>query len=258
MTLFVSVYLATFTAAGFAAAAVGLPFQQWVALLSVTLATTITILLSDRGRWRIGFLAPPALAAREALFGIGLAILLIGAGDLLIILTTKLRHSRGGGFPWLDLVLVYVPAVFHEEVLFRGYVFQKIRAWNRAASIAIISIVFAVVHLWNDFVTPIAVINLVLAGVLLALAYEVFGRLWFPIGIHFGWNILSGPILGYDVSGYVNAASVLRVSGRGAPWLTGGGFGIEGSAWMIVVEAGAIVWLMNAERRTKDASRVSS
>ena len=52
-----------------------------------------------------------------------------------------------------------------------------------------------------------AILNLILAGILLALAYERFERLWFPIGIHFLWNILSGPILGYGV----NTANLLRL-----------------------------------------------
>jgi membrane protease YdiL (CAAX protease family) len=85
-----------------------------------------------------------------------------------------------------------------------------------------------------------ALTNLFLAGVLLCVAYERYGRLWFPIGIHFGWNILSGPILDYDVSGYVSAASVWRMAGSGPPWLTGGAFGIEGSVWIGVMEVAAI------------------
>ena len=55
--------------------------------------------------------------------------------------------------------------------------------------------------------------NLILAGVLLALAYERYERLWFPIGIHIAWNVASGPILGYDVSGYVPSQTVLRTIG---------------------------------------------
>ena len=58
-------------------------------------------------------------------------------------------------------------------------------------------------------------------GVMLALAYLVYERLWFPIGLHLAWNIFSGPILGYDISGYIPAESVLALRGNGRSWLTG-------------------------------------
>ena len=103
--------------------------------------------------------------------------------------------------------------------------------------------------------TPIAIANLLLAGVLLALAYERTRHLWLPIGIHLGWNVVSGPILGYDVSGYVAGATVLTAHAAGPVWITGGAFGIEGSVWMVVIETLAIVWLFrsNAECRMQNA-----
>jgi membrane protease YdiL (CAAX protease family) len=206
----------------------------------VTVATLFTVGVAERGYWRLGLFVAPRLAAREAALGAGAAAAIILSTDALILLSTKLRHVAGSGFPWPELATVYLPAVFHEELLFRGYPFQKMRQWNRGAAIALTAGVFAFVHRVNHFVTPLALTNLFLAGVLLCLAYERYGRLWFPIGIHFGWNILSGPILGYDVSGYVSAASVWRIAGAGPPWLTGGAFGIEGSVWIGVVEVAAI------------------
>jgi hypothetical protein len=75
------------------------------------------------------------------------------------------------------------------------------------------------------------------------LAYERYQRLWFPIGIHFVWNVLSGPILGYGVSGYVAETAVFRTIGSGPLLVTGGAFGIEGSVWMAAAELGGIFWL---------------
>ena len=90
--------------------------------------------------------------------------------------------------------------------------------------------------------------NLFFAGILLALAYARYERLWFPIGIHLGWNLLSGPILGYNVSGYASRETVLRTVGRGSPWLTGGLFGIEGSVWIVLVELAGIALLLPRRR----------
>ena len=244
LSLFVSLYLATFFVAGYVAAAAGAYFGQWVSLLSVCAATIGTIGILEHGRWPLGVFVPPALAAGELLFGCGAAVLLIGAADGLVMLTTRLRHVAGNGFPWLELVAVFLPAVFHEELLFRGYLFQKLWRTHRLGAVLFSSVVFAALHAGNNAVSLLALVNLFFAGILLALAYARYERLWFPIGIHLGWNLLSGPILGYNVSGYVSSATVLRTVGRGSPWLTGGMFGIEGSVWIVVVELAGIAMLL--------------
>lgn len=235
-------------------AALHLPLHQWDALLAVIVATVVSIRVSEGGRWRVGLAAPPGIAARELLLGIGFAAVLIAFCDLLIISTTDLRHVPGAGFPWAELMVVYLPAAFHEELLFRGYPYQKVRSVSRPAAIAFTSLLFALLHAGNAGISPLAMVNLLLAGVLLALAYEVFERLWFPIGIHTAWNILSGPILGYNVSGYVSRTTVMETRGGGAEWLTGGHFGIEASIWMVAVEGMGIAVLNIVARRRRYAA----
>ena len=220
-----------------------------MALAAVSVATTVTIRILEPNGWPIGLFAPPARIARELLFGIVFAVLLIGACDLVLMLAAHVRHARHDGFPWLELGAVYLPAAFHEELAFRGYLFQKLRSVNRIAAFAFSSLIFALLHLGNRNVTPVAVANIALAGVMLALAYERYERLWFPIGIHLSWNILSGPVLGYSVSGYVSQSTVLTTTARGADWITGGAFGIEGSVFIAAVEIAAITWLGYHPRR---------
>ena len=217
-------------------------------LLSVCVATIGTVAIIEGGVWRLGVFVSPRLALRELLRGSAFAILLIAAADGLVMLTTTLRHVAGNGFPWIELVAVYLPAVFHEELLFRGYPFQKLWRTNRLGAVLFSSLVFAALHGGNNAVSWLAMANLFFAGILLALAYARYERLWFPIGIHLAWNLLSGPILGYNVSGFVSSESVLRTVGRGTPWLTGGMFGIEGSIWIAIVELAGIVVLLPRRR----------
>lgn len=228
-----------------------LPLGQWAWLAGGTGATVLTIAIAERGRWSLGLAAPPRTAVRELLFGAFFACALIIAADGLVLASTAVRHGRGSGLPWLELIAVYLPAALHEELVFRGYPFQKLRTFHRPFAIAAMSFVFAAMHMGNRGITPLAFVNLVLAGVLLALAYERYERLWFPIGLHFAWNLLCGPILGYDVSGYISEATLLTTRGRGAPWLTGGTFGIEGSIWMVVVELGGIAFLARGRKRNQ-------
>jgi membrane protease YdiL (CAAX protease family) len=220
-----------------------------MALVAVTVATLVTVHIIEPDGWSIGFVVPPTRAIRELLFGIAFAVLLIGACDLVLMLVAHAHHTRRDGLPWLELATVFVPAAFHEELAFRGYLFQKLRSVNRGAGFAFSSFVFALLHLRNPDVTPVALANITLAGLMLALAYERYERLWFPIGIHLSWNILSGPVLGYPVSGYVSQSTVFTSTARGADWITGGAFGIEGSVFIAAVEIAAIAWLGYHPRR---------
>jgi membrane protease YdiL (CAAX protease family) len=244
IVLLCAVYLATVFCLEVLAAAVGWPWLKWIELLGIVVATGVVIALVERGRWSLGLAIPPRIAAAELLGGMLFAAILIVAADRLIALSEPLRHARGSGFPWLELVAVFVPAALHEELMFRGYVYQKLRTWSRAGAIAITSGLFAALHGGNGGVTPIAMANLLLAGVLLALAYERRRHLWLPIGIHIGWNVASGPLLGYGVSGYVAGMTVMTTSAAGPPWITGGAFGIEGSVWMVAVEVVGIAVLL--------------
>src|SRR5688572_25304866 len=240
LALFISIYLAVL---------IGLlwlrlvPFH-WGALIAVSVATAATIALWDRGKWPLGLLVPPSLAVVECAKGMLFAFVLIGVADLLVIATTGLGHTWGNGFPFAQLLAVFVPAALHEELLFRGYPFQRLWRWQRTFAVLAFSIGFALLHGWNDHITPLALFNIFLGGVLLSLAYARYERLWFPIGLHFAWNLMSGPILGYSVSGFGPEMTVLRVVGEGPEILTGGAFGIEGSLWMTVVEMVGIwaVW----------------
>jgi membrane protease YdiL (CAAX protease family) len=244
----VCVYIATFVGSGYVAFITGFRNPHWLALLSVLLATAVTVTAFEGRPVALGLSGPPRIALRELLLGSLFAIVVIGACDLLIISTTALRHARGAGFPWRDLLAIYVPAVLHEELAFRGYIFQKLHRWSRVAAFAFSGGVFAALHLQNHSVTWLAVGNIALAGLMLALAFERYGRLWFPIGIHFVWNIFSGPILGYGVSGFESSASVFIVKGGGAPWLTGGAFGVEGSVWTTAVEIVAIALMVTGRK----------
>ena len=163
---------------------------------------------------------------------------------MLILALTASHHLRGTGFPWGQTAVMFIPGALHEELVFRGYPYQIVRQFNRPFAIVASSLVFAALHGWNSDVTVLALINIFLGGVILALAYERYRRLWMPIGLHFAWNILSGPILGYDVSGFTPGKALLVAVLQGPAILTGGEFGIEGSIILTVLEIGAagLLW----------------
>lgn len=239
LALFVSFYVATLILLSW----LRFPFIQWLGLISVSVATAATVLIWDRGRWPLGLLVPPRLAVPEFLLGSALGGVLIGMCAALVVLSAGIWHERGAGFPWREVLIVYIPAAVHEELLFRGYAFQKLHRWHRGFALFVVALVFAALHMGNMAVSWLGLMNVFLGGLLLGLAYERYGRLWFPIGLHLAWNVTSGPILGHEVSGYDSMATVFVERGSGPNWLTGGDFGIEGSVWMTLTELAAIALL---------------
>jgi uncharacterized protein len=249
LVLFVALYIATMLLLAW----IAFPFIHWAGLICVLVATSGTIALIERGRWDVGLLTSPRRAAGELAGGIGAGVILISACAALVAATTDLAHQRGSGFPWQELAIVFIPAVVHEELLFRGYPFQKLRLWRREAAILLTAAVFAALHSGNAAVTWLGLANIFLGGILLALAYERHARLWFPIGLHLAWNLMTGPVLGHEVSGYTSMKTLFIEIGDGPVWLTGGDFGIEGSIWMTLVEVVGIIWLARTNRRVGQA-----
>lgn len=121
------------------------------------------------------------------------------------------------------LVDFFTAAVF-EEIIFRGYVFYLLYiSGGPEVAIAVSSIVFAVAHVIKHPSTPILyTFNAFLFGLLAAVSRHYTGTLWLPIGLHFGWNVVSGPIFGLPYSGRTYDRGVVVSEVGGPSWLTGG------------------------------------
>jgi membrane protease YdiL (CAAX protease family) len=130
--------------------------------------------------------------------------------------------------------VIFLLGAAAEEMLFRGYPFQTLlRSWPVWAALIPVSVPFALVHLANPNVVPgFTFANTVLAGVWLCVAYWRTRSLWFPLGLHFGWNWVQGALLGSPVSGItgITPHPLLRFADAGPAWVGGGAYGIEGGA----------------------------
>jgi membrane protease YdiL (CAAX protease family) len=208
------------------------------------IANFVCVALFDRFRLHLGLLVRPGELAGGFARGALVAVGLLSAANLLILSTTGFRHAAGSGADWGYVLALFVPAAIHEELVFRGYLFQKPARLNLTAAILVTSFLFAFVHGGNPSVGWIALVNIFLAGLLLALSWVWRRNLWIPIGMHVVWNLFSGPVLGHEVSGMVLSSSVLRTIDPGPALLTGGAFGIEASIYLTFAEIGAIAFVI--------------
>lgn len=117
-----------------------------------------------------------------------------------------------------------------EEAVFRGYALRTLReAGGVWPAVMATSLMFALAHGANPDVGGLALVNIFLAGVVLAVAVLRTGTLWFASAAHLGWNwVMAGP-LDLPVSG-LDLFDAPFYDGRaaGPAWLSGGPFGPEG------------------------------
>jgi hypothetical protein len=88
---------------------------------------------------------------------------------------------------------------------------------------------FALLHLMNPNVAFLPMLNLVLGGLLLGASYLYTRNLWFPVSLHFFWNWIQGPVLGYEVSGNRFCETLFSLRLPANNLINGGAFGFEGS-----------------------------
>jgi uncharacterized protein len=154
--------------------------------------------------------------------------------------------------------VIFLLGAAAEEMLFRGYPLQTLmRSWPLWVALIPVSVPFALVHLANPNVVPgFTFANTVLAGVWLCVAYWRTRSLWFPLGLHLGWNWVQGAVLGSPVSGITRIAPdpLLRFADTGPAWLGGGSYGIEGGAacTLALILSTLFVWRTRLLRATPE------
>jgi len=148
----------------------------------------------------------------------------------------------------LGVATLLLPAAA-EEILFRGYPFQRlVEAWGGIGAVLFVSILFGVVHLRNPAVTVLSTTNTVLIGALLSVLYLRTKGLWLPIGVHFSWNFVLACVYSLPVSGFLLEDRLFNVEVSGPAWLSGGAYGPEGSVLTTGVSIVAIAWALRTER----------
>jgi len=214
------------------------------------------------GFWLDGQLHPlsaqglPLRAGWGSEAGLGLAVgwgvavacvlpMVLGGGVAIVLV---LGPSAWG---WLAAdALFFALAALAEEVAFRGYGFQRLEravgslgaALGYAAFYAIVQSLVPGASRWSIAVA-------VALSLLLSTAYLRTRALWVSWGVNFGWKASRALLFGLTVSGVNSHSPVVQGNPMGPFWLTGGGFGLEGSwvAFAILLLAIPVVYRLTRE-----------
>ncbi|HEL1586167.1 TPA: CPBP family intramembrane metalloprotease [Streptococcus suis] len=131
-----------------------------------------------------------------------------------------------------------------EELLTRGWMFSSLAArYNLPVGILISSLFFTALHLGNDAISLIPLLDLTLFAILACLVMLKTGTVWLIGGLHAAWNCFQGNVFAFPVSGSEAGQAFIQVRTMGPEWLSGGGFGVEGSVISLLVQSLIICWL---------------
>lgn len=244
-------------------AALGLFSEQWFALADQAMLVFLLIL----GYAGMGFainrqthpIAEQGLPTRNgwpAEVGLGFAVgwavalvcvaaLVVGGG---IAISISFAPSSWG---WLLAdISFFALAALAEEVAFRGYAFQRlVRAIGSLGASLGFALLYAFMQAIRPGSTRASIAVSFVLSLVLSTAYLRTRALWVSWGLNFGWKATRALVFGLTVSGVNSHSPVVQGDPMGSFWLTGGGFGLDGSWFAFLV---LLIALPAVYRLTRD------
>jgi len=153
----------------------------------------------------------------------------------------------------LTVGILIVAAAF-EELIFRGYPMQVLmKGMGPWPAMLIMSTLFGLLHAGNLNSSVLGVFNTIVAGFMLSLAYFKTRSLWFPYGLHLAWNVGTGIVVGFPLSGTA-FESIWTAHVNGPSWLLGADYGPEGGllGTVIFLAGTVVVWKLPTKQMKYD------
>ena len=190
-------------------------------------------------------------------FGIFLAAIAILLIILILSFTTKIIITFNGfNIKILLYTVVFFLVAISEEAMSRGFIFANL--YNHSKSyIAILfsSLIFSLMHAFNSSFNWIGMLNIILAGILFCQLYLKRMNLSIPIGFHFSWNLIQGPMFGFSVSGFVTKG-IFKIGSLSGTKFSFDGFGLEGSLISTLIIGIFIVYFFVTNTRKIISSKI--
>jgi membrane protease YdiL (CAAX protease family) len=174
------------------------------------------------------------------------ALPMIVAGGIAIVLDTA---PSAWGWLLADAAF-FALAALAEEVAFRGYGFQR---FAHAVSPVGATIAFAAFYAIVQVLTPgssrASIAVSIVLSLVLSTAYLRTKALWLSWGLNFGWKASRALVFGLAIAGSNSHSPVVQGNPMGPFWLTGGGFGLDGSwvTFVVLIAALPVVYRLTRE-----------
>jgi len=226
-------------------------------LICTFLMTMLTIFycraVEKRSLYSMGFVRKKAFS--DYLIGGGIGILMIFTSLLIAFLCGTITYEGyvlGDGIGLLLLFLLgFIFQGMSEEVLLRGYFMISVAARN-SILLAVLSnsVIFALLHIFNNGIAVIPLINLTLFGIFASLYTLKTDSIWGICALHTSWNFAQGNVFGIKVSGIDTKVSLFSFKPKNVgTFINGGSFGLEGGLAVTLVLIIGIFILLSLEGR---------
>ncbi|HEL2052009.1 TPA: CPBP family intramembrane metalloprotease [Streptococcus suis] len=222
---------------------------ELLAFAFISLAIILWARFVEKSPW-LGLGIRKKGALKDFLLGWGIGAAMLTTCVLLMwgfgaIQVTSFQFSANIVGEFLILVLAWSIQGTTEELLTRGWMFSSLAAkHNIPVGILVSSLFFSFLHLGNDGISLIPLLDLTLFAILACLVMLKTGNLWVIGGLHAAWNCFQGNVFAFPVSGTQAGQAFIAVETSGPDWLSGGAFGVEGSVISLLIQAGMITWLV--------------
>lgn len=230
-------------------------FMIWSRAMQFLCFLVPAFIMSKIERRHVGDYGLPARGAFGKRFWEGVAIGFVSLSLLLVLLRAF------GGFYFGSIALApkealywagawglgFLMVAFFEEYVFRGYVqftlTTMIGFWPTAI---LLSLLFAWAHHGNEGETWLGLVDVFLAGIVLAAMLIRTGNLWLPVGFHFAWDWAESYFYGVADSGLQAKGALLHPTIPAARpwWITGGTVGPEGSIFSCITEVLLLLFIL--------------
>ncbi len=166
-------------------------------------------------------------------------------GGIAIVLRTDLSS-----WGWLIADTAYfILAALAEEVAFRGYGFQRfVESVGPVGGSLGFAAFYAIVQGMRPGASSMSVSVAFIFGLVLSMAYLRTRALWVSWGINFGWKASRAIVFGLAVNGVNSHSSIIEGNPMGPFWITGGGYGMEGSWVALLVMLTLLIVVYRATR----------
>ncbi|MGL5153215.1 MAG: CPBP family intramembrane glutamic endopeptidase [Clostridium sp.] len=192
----------------------------------------------------------------EYVIGFLIGFLMFSSAAILIILTGSAEISfkglgYGGLWTYIFVIITWGFQGACEEIMMRGHTLPIIgKAINVPFAVLISSTFFSLLHILNNGLTTLALINLSLFGVFAAL-YALYSKnIWGICALHSSWNFAQGNLWGFSVSGNdIMGNTLMQSRNIGSNIINGGAFGPEGGLCVTLVLVVGIISIIFLQKR---------
>lgn len=194
-------------------------------ILTATVSYLYLIVIKKKKIWAQSSWEKTLLAG---ILGLSLVFLIV----MLDVIFKASISFKGFNLQVIYLLFFFIIQGFGEELLFRSIAYDRLKeAFSPLVSSLIIALCFALAHLANPNMNPIAMVNIALASLVLTYAYEAYGLGGAGL-FHALWNYGQIAVFSIPVSGITFAKDGLFSLSNTS---MNSGFGLEGSILCLII-----------------------